>query len=75
MIKVFADANILVSVLNKELPLFSFTSRILSLADHPRFRIYTSPVCLAIAFYFAAKKHGSSAKQKVELLCRHIETA
>ena len=75
MIKVFADANILVSVLNKELPLFSLTSRILSLADHPHFRIYTSPLCLAIAFYFAEKKHGSSAKQKVELLCRHIETA
>jgi len=75
MTRVFADANILVSVLNKELPLFSLTSRILSLADHPRFRIYTSPVCLAIAFYFAEKKHGSSAKQKLDLLCRHIETA
>src|SRR5882757_9854715 len=75
MTKVFADANILVSVLNKELPLFSLTSRILSLVDHPRFRIYTSPVCLAIAFYFAEKKHRSSAKQKLELLCRHIETA
>jgi len=75
MTKVFADANILVSVLNKEQPLFSITSRILSLADHPHFHIYTSPVCLAIAFYFAQKKHGRSAKERLELLSRHIQTA
>lgn len=75
MTKVFADANILVSVLNKEFPLFSLTSRILSLVEHPHFRIYTSPVCLAIAFYFAEKKHGRSAKERMELLCRHIQTA
>jgi hypothetical protein len=75
IIKVFADADILVSVLNKELPLFSFTSRILSLAGHPHFRIYTSPACLAVAFYFAQKKHGNAAKARLELLCRHIETA
>ena len=30
--KVFVDANILVSVVNKEYPLFPYTSRILSLA-------------------------------------------
>src|SRR5690242_1279573 len=75
MTKVFADANILISVLNKEQPLFSITSRILSLADHPHFHISTSPVCLAIAFYFAQKKHGSSAKERLELLSRHIQTA
>lgn len=75
MIKVFADANVLVSVVNKELPLFSFTSRILSLAAHPHFRIFTSPVCLAITFYFAQKKHGRSAKERLDLLCGHIETA
>lgn len=71
--RLFADANILVSVLNKEYPLFPFTSRILSLASEKRFRIYTSPVCLAIAFYFAEKKHSTlSAKQKIDILCRHI---
>jgi predicted nucleic acid-binding protein len=73
--KLFLDANILVSVLNKEYPLFPFTSRILSLAGS-QFQFYTSPVCLAIAFYFAEKKSNSSvAKKKVELLCRHITIA
>jgi len=31
---IFADANILVSVINKEYPLFPLTSRILSLGDN-----------------------------------------
>jgi len=74
--RIFTDANILVSVLNKEYPIYTYTSRILSLADHPSFEVYTSPVCLAIAFYFAEKKHKTKvAKQKIKLLCEHIEIA
>ena len=72
--KIFLDANILVSVLNKEYPLFTTTSRILSLADKNNFTLYTSPVCLAIAFYFAEKKFKSvKAKSKIQILCEHIE--
>jgi predicted nucleic acid-binding protein len=37
---------------------------------------YTSPVYLAIAFYFAEKKHGSiSAKERIALMAKHIKTA
>ncbi|WP_240615305.1 type II toxin-antitoxin system VapC family toxin [Pedobacter paludis] len=76
MLRIFLDANVLVSVLNKEYPLFTYSSRILSLASHPNFEVYTSPLCLAIAFYFAEKKHGSVlAKQKMDLLCQHIKIA
>jgi predicted nucleic acid-binding protein len=71
--KVFLDANILISVLNKEYPQFTFTARLLSLANKDRFILVTSPICLAIAFYFAEKKHGSvSAKDKITLLTKHI---
>ena len=74
--RIFVDANILVSVLNKEYPLFSTTSRILSLADKNKFTLYTSPVCLAIAFYFAEKKFKNIvAKSKIKLLCDHIHIA
>ena len=67
--KIFLDANILVSVLNKEYPAFTFNSRVLSLADDAKFKVYTSPLCLAIAFYFAEKKHGTSqARKKISLL-------
>lgn len=74
--KLFLDANILVSVLNKEYPFYTYTSRILSLADKSKFILYTSPVCLAIAFNFAEKKYKSvSAKKRIEILCEHINIA
>lgn len=71
--KIFLDANVLVSVLNKEYPLFSYSSRVLSLADQPHYKVYTSPLCLAIAFYFAEKKSGNlMARQKINLLAQKI---
>lgn len=71
--KIFLDANILVSVLNKEYPVFINSSRIISLADNARFRLYTSPICLAIAFYFSEKKSGTAlAKKKIKILSQKI---
>lgn len=71
---IFLDANILVSVLNKEYPLFTYTARILSLADNKKFTVYTSPICLAIAFYFAEKKSGAIvAREKMGLLSQKIK--
>lgn len=71
--KVFLDANVLVAILNKEYPVFSYAARILSLADNPNFTVYTSPVCLAIAYYFAEKKTSAKvAKNKINLLLQHI---
>jgi predicted nucleic acid-binding protein len=71
--RIFVDANILVSVLNKEYPLFTHSARILSLSRTRNFEIYTSPICLAIAFYFAEKKHKTKiAREKIALLCEHI---
>jgi len=75
MTRIFLDANVLVSVLNKEFPLFNYSSRILSLASNPKFEIYTSPMCLAIAYYFAEKKNRATAKQKISILCEHIKVA
>ena len=67
--KIFLDVNILVCVLNKEYPQFSYAARIVSLADNKKFTVYTSPICLAIAFYFAEKKSGTQmAKKKIEIL-------
>ncbi len=72
--KLFIDANILVAVVNKEYPLFSNSSRILSLAGTTAFEVYTSPVCLAIAFYFAEKKSGTQlAKNKLAILSSELE--
>lgn len=74
--KIFLDANILVSVLNKEYPVFTYSSRIMSLTDYTHITLYTSPVCLAIAFYFVEKKSGrKKGKYKIELLTTHISIA
>ena len=74
--KIFVDANILVSVLTKEHPLFGYTARILSLADDRKTQIFTTPICLAIAFYFAEKKYRSaSAKERLRVLSQHLEIA
>lgn len=74
--RVFLDSNVLVSVLNKEYPLFPHSARILSLADQLRFQLYTTPICLAIAFYFAEKKCGTAqAKQKIQVLSSKLHIA
>lgn len=72
-VKIFLDANILIAVCNKEYPLFPFAARILSLADKREYQLYTSPLCLAICYYFAEKKTGNAkAKQKMILLAEKI---
>ena len=75
-VKAFIDANVLVAVLNKEFPEYTYAARVLSLATKDRFELYTSPLCLAIAFYFASKKSGElKAKQKIQLLNQHLSIA
>lgn len=71
--RLFIDANILVATLNKEYPLFIWSSRILSLQGKQNIELFTSPLCLAIAFYFSSKKSGEKmAREKIEMLLQHI---
>jgi predicted nucleic acid-binding protein len=71
--KVFVDANILIATLNKEYPLFTWSARLLSLHGKRNVQLFTSPLCLAIAFYFSSKKSGDVlAKKKINLLCENI---
>lgn len=73
--RIFLDANVLVSVLNKEYPLFPISSRVLSLADKSGYELFTSPICLAIAFYFSEKKSGTDlAKKKIEILASKLKS-
>ncbi len=74
--KIFLDANVLVSVLNKEYPYFTYAARVLSLADTKKFQLYSSSSCFAIAFYFSSKKSGAiAAKNKIALLVQKIRLA
>src|SRR4051812_31062346 len=71
--KLFLDANVLVTVLNKEYPVYTYAARLLSLSYNSKFEFYTSPLCLAIAFYFAEKKSGHAhAREKIDLLAHKL---
>lgn len=74
--KLFLDANVLVAVLNKEYPLFDMAARVLSLSSRKNISLCTSPICLAIAFYFVEKKSGAKmARKKIKLITTHIQIA
>ena len=74
--KLFVDANILVATLNKEYPLFTWSSRLLSLQGKHNIELFTSPHCLAIAFYFSSKKSGEKmAREKMGILLQNIGIA
>ncbi|HCY40781.1 MAG TPA: twitching motility protein PilT [Prolixibacteraceae bacterium] len=69
----FIDANILFATLNKEYPLFTWSSRLLSLQGKHNIELFISPLCLAIAFYFSSKKSGEKRQEKkIEMLRQHI---
>ncbi|HOP43398.1 MAG TPA: PIN domain-containing protein [Flavobacteriales bacterium] len=71
--RLFVDANILVTVLCHEYPRFGACARVLSLADDPRFEVWTSPLALAIGAYFSGKKSGrKKAREKVALLATKL---
>lgn len=72
--KLFLDANILVAILNKEMPLFTYAARVISLPLHnKKYTVYTTPICFAIAFYFAEKKTSTKkALEKISLLSENI---
>ena len=71
--RVFIDANILVAVVNKEYPLFTLASCVLSWITANGHQPVTTSVSLAITYYFAEKKHGTvSAKERIALLADHL---
>jgi predicted nucleic acid-binding protein len=73
MTNIFLDANVLISVVNQEYPLFTHSSRILSLVDHKKYSVYTSPLCLAITYYFSEKKSGrQKANEKMKILSEKL---
>jgi len=75
-VKLFIDANILVAVINKEYPLYTYASRVLSWATANGHQLVTTSVSLAITCYFATKKHGARvARERTGLLATHFSIA
>ena len=54
--------------------MFTHSSRVLSLSENTKFKLYTSPICLAIAYYFAEKKGGNAqARHKIDVLISKLQ--
>jgi predicted nucleic acid-binding protein len=74
--RIFLDANVLVSVLNREYPHYDACARCLSLADKSGFNFVVSSLSLGIVFYFSEKKSGrKEARRKIELLLQRLSVA
>ncbi len=75
--KLFLDANILIAVINKEFPLFDYCARILGIPENNKqYELFTSPISLAICYYFAEKKVGKQrANEKISILIKHLSVA
>ena len=74
--RIFLDANVLVSVLNREYPYYDACARCLSLADKDGFNLVVSSFSLGIVFYFSEKKSGrKEARRKIELLLQKLSVA
>jgi predicted nucleic acid-binding protein len=74
--RIFLDANVLVSVLNREYPHYDACARCLSLADRHGFQLVVSSLSLGITFYFSEKKSGrKEARRKIELLLQKLSVS
>lgn len=63
--KVFLDANVIISVLNKEYPLFTYSARILSLDCKNHFEdLYLSAMFGNSILFFIKKKRRNESQTK-----------
>ena len=74
--RIFLDANVLVSVFNREYPHYDGCARCLSLAEKNGHELLVSALSLGIAFYFAEKKSGrAAAREKISALLQKVRVS
>lgn len=72
--RIFVDANILISVINKEMPHYDACARVLSLKNFPTIELFSSALSFSITSYFSEKKHGEKeTRKRMELLMQNIK--
>lgn len=71
--RIFLDANVLVSVFNREYPHYDACARCLSLAGNRSVSVVVSTLSLGITFYFSEKKSGRGmARKKIAALLEQV---
>ncbi len=74
--RIFLDANVLVSVFNREYPHYDGCARCLSLTGKNGYHVVVSALSLGIAFYFAEKKSGrAAARKKISALMQRVQVS
>jgi predicted nucleic acid-binding protein len=65
----FIDANVIVAIIKNQFPRATHCAKVLSLAQDPRYKVYTSPHTLSICHYFGEKTYGKQrANELVTIL-------
>jgi predicted nucleic acid-binding protein len=71
---IYIDVNVIVTIINHELGNVSDCVKILSLVDNANYTVCTSPITLAISYYFAEKKKGrDGAKNLIKVLSSKLQ--
>lgn len=70
---IFADTNVLMTVMLPEMSRFDAAARVLTLAQDRRNKIYTTAMALGNCFFMLEKKYGHAhAKQKISTAAEHL---
>lgn len=71
---VFLDTNIVLDFLGERAGFYEASARIMTLADHKRINLYTSPTSISTSYYLLSKfENPKSALEKIrkfKLLCK-----
>lgn len=73
MQKLFLDTNFVIDFLGERADFYYAAARVMTLADHQKIKVFTSPTTISTAFYLLAKyENRQSALQKIrkfKVLC------
>jgi Predicted nucleic acid-binding protein, contains PIN domain len=73
MQRIFLDTNIVIDFLGEREPFYESVAKILTLADHKKIEIFTSPTTISTTHYILTKFEGSKIAlekiRKFRLLC------
>jgi predicted nucleic acid-binding protein len=72
---VLIDANVIISIIRNELSHYADCSRVISMADNPRFRLFVTPFTLSVCAYYADKIKKNSSKSVIQELVKRLHIA
>jgi len=73
MQRIFLDTNIVIDFLGEREPFYESVAKVLTLADHKKIKVFTSPITISTTYYILTKFEGNKVAlekiRKFKLLC------